>query len=508
MIFYLMSLPSQYEGNMKDIVFNLFNQAEIVLVEKEPDLTEQNTYFLKSEVISNNDSIYVKLRMESWKGQFWFHQEEDKEILDKCYNSGDWERRSRERLHLGILKLLKEVFPLPERPWGILLGVRPTKVVHRLLDKGFTAEEILPKLRENYGLEKSKAQLVTEVAKRQRKFLLSPIEAKKKISIYVGIPFCPTRCLYCSFPSYSLEKNKKLLSPFFQALLREVEELGIFVREKNLEVETVYLGGGTPTSLEAKELEQLLDSLNRYFLADKCREFTVEAGRPDTINQEKLEVMFKAGVNRLSINPQSMNDQTLETIGRRHSVEDVRQSFNQARKIGFPIINMDIILGLPGEGIKEVAHTIEEIKDLGPENLTAHTMAIKRASLLKEKLSSFQFPPENLVEEMLELVNQYTEKMNLLPYYLYRQRYILGNLENIGYALPQKESIYNIQMMEERQTVIALGGGSVSKIVYPPEWRVKRFFNPKCPNTFAQQIEQLIQKKLDLMGRWLTSQAE
>lgn len=505
MLFYLKSLPIEYEGSLKEIVFNLQKEAELILVQKEPSSLKEEEYFLESQVEERQDGIEVNIRLQSWQGKVWQHQERDREILDFRYESEDWPRRCRERIRLAVLKLLSQVLSLPERPWGILMGVRPTKVVHRLLDKGFTTAEILLRLQENYGLAWQKAQLVSQVAQSQRPFLLSPEAAKQKISVYVGIPFCPTRCLYCSFPAYSLEKNKNLVEPFFQALLREVEALGSFIQNQRLEIETVYLGGGTPTSLDAKQLEQLLGHLNNYFSANQSREFTVEAGRPDTIDQEKLRFMLQAGVNRLSINPQSMNNKTLETIGRQHSVEAVWEAFQEARELDFPIINMDIILGLPGEGLEEVRKTLEEIKRLRPENLTCHTMAIKRASLLKERLPSIQLASEGEVEAMLDLVNQSTQEMGLLPYYLYRQRYILGNLENVGYTLPGQECIYNIQMMEERQTVIALGGGSVSKIIYPPEWKVERHFNPKCPRTYAEQIEAIIKQKLDLIGLWLTS---
>lgn len=507
MVFYLQCFPLDYQKSMREIVFNLFKEEEIIVVAEEPVLQEAS-FFLQASIEKGEKGIKTWLQLKSWQDKVWLHQEEDEEILDYRYSVEDWVRRCRERLRLGVLKLLSQAFSLPKRPWGILMGVRPTKVVHRLLDKGFSPEEILLRLGQNYGLAESKAQLVTQVAKTQRKFLLSAEEARKKIAIYVGIPFCPTRCLYCSFPAYSLVKNYSLLEPFYTALLREVEALGNFAQENNLEIQSVYLGGGTPTSLNARQLEKLLEKLNYYFQARESREFTVEAGRPDTINEEKLQAMFKQGVNRLSINPQSMNDHTLQTIGRCHTVADVYKSFQQARNVGFSTINMDIILGLPGEGLREVEETMKQIANLQPENLTCHTMALKRASLLKEKLDQFSLTDQAEVEEMLDIVKGYTAKLGLLPYYLYRQRYILGNLENIGYALPGQESVYNIQMMEERQTVIALGGGSVSKIISPKEWQVERFFNPKDPKTYAGQIEEIIKKKLELLGLWLTRSRE
>lgn len=508
MVFYLLSSPLDYAGTMKDIVYNLFNQEEIILTEETPLLEKEKSYFLRARIEQSPSGIGINLDMHSWQGEKWDYHHWDREIVDSRYEGTDWPRRAKEALRLGILKLMTKVFSLPPRPWGILLGVRPTKVVHRLLDKGFTSQEILSKLPENYGLNQAKSQLITKVAQIQKPFLLSSQEAKKKIAVYVGIPFCPTRCLYCSFPSYSLARDRNYLDSFLEALLKEIEMLGSFIGDNKLEVESLYLGGGTPTSFNASQLEILLNKLGRYFPANNLKEYTVEAGRPDTIDREKLQLMKQVGVTRLSINPQTMNDSTLQTIGRGHSAKDVYQSFFQAREEGFSLINMDIILGLPGEGIKEVTNTMEQIKELQPENLTCHTMALKRASLLKEKLGSLPLTSEGDVEEMLDLVNRYTEDLGLIPYYLYRQRYILGNLENIGYSLPGQECIYNIQMMEERQTVIALGGGGVSKIIYPPHWKVERFFNPKDPKTYIDQIQELSEKKLDLLGLWLTSLRE
>lgn len=507
MNFYLNCWPEDYKFSLQEMLNNIFRQAQIEWSEESPCLDKDN-YYLKVLVIPKKTGLLVKASLLDSQGQEETLSLFDQEITDYRYKTDDWQRRGKEKARLAVLQLCEKVFSLPPRPWGILLGVRPTKVVHRLMDKGFTAMEITRKLENNYYLQEKKAQLLVDVAAKQRKFLLSPQEAKKKIAIYVGIPFCPTRCLYCSFPAYSLRKENHFLQPFWQALLQETAKIGQFVQENDLVVESVYLGGGTPTSLQAGQLEILLEKLNYYFHADKCAEFTVEAGRPDTINREKLQIMKNMGVGRLSINPQTMNEETLKRIGRCHSVQQVYQSMHLAREIGFSLLNMDLILGLPGEGIAEVKRTMEQIKELSPENLTCHTMALKRASLLRERLGEHPFSTEENVEKMLEIVNEVAQSIGLLPYYLYRQRYILGNLENIGYALPGQECLYNIQMMEERQTVIALGGGSVSKLVYPPQWQVERFFNPKDPKTYFEQIDNLLEKKLASLGLWLTSLGE
>jgi len=268
-----------------------------------------------------------------------------------------------------------------------------------------------------------------------------------------------------------------------------------------LKVDTLYIGGGTPTVLSAEELDVLLALLKKYFIHPSLREFTVEAGRADTIDKDKLQLLKDYGVERISINPQTMNQSTLDHIGRCHTVEEVVESFNLAREIGFENINMDIIIGLPDENISDVEHTLEEIEKLNPDSFTVHTLAIKRASRLKNNLDDTDLSSATEVEEMIHLTEGLAKKIGLIPYYMYRQKHILGNLENVGYAKSGEESIYNIIMMEERETVIGLGGGAITKLVNPEDWSLERLYNPKFPGQYSSEIkERTITKVSKLKG--------
>ncbi|MGM9570668.1 MAG: coproporphyrinogen dehydrogenase HemZ [bacterium] len=414
---------------------------------------------------------------------------------------------TKENIRLIILRLVTKFFAWPERPWGTLLGLRPTKVVHRLIDQGWTDAAIIAHLQRVYGLSLCKAELAADVARGERRFFLTEQDLQKKIAVYVGIPFCPTRCLYCSFPSYALAGRSDVLKGFLQALEEEINHLAGVIREHELTVESLYVGGGTPTTMGAAELDCLLGLLMEQF-GSKLSEFTVEAGRPDTINRDKLHMMLKHRVSRLSINPQTMNDATLQLIGRKHSSQETVKAFKLAREMGFNNINMDLIIGLPGEKLADAAYTLDFMQQFSPESITCHTMALKRASRLKEEQQDFSAADRGLVEEMMNLVEAKMSVMGLKPYYLYRQRDILADLENVGYAVPGRESIYNVQMMEERQTVIGLGGGSVSKAVFLPDFKVKRIFNPKDPKTYIEKIAAIKRKKEEFINAWLTRKLE
>lgn len=401
--------------------------------------------------------------------------------------------RVKEWIRLGIQRVFQESYHLAPSPWGTLTGVRPTKLVHSLYDCGSSWQQIGQTMRQLYGLLPEKADLAIEVARRQRAFF-HPIP-DDPISIYLGIPFCPTRCSYCSFAAYPLASHGHLLKDFLSALRLEIQAVGGLIRELGLNVETIYLGGGTPTTITGSALSGLLDLIRQELITAGTREFTVEAGRPETLSLETLITLKDAGVQRISINPQSMHGETLQLIGREHSVEDVRQAFYLARQVGIPVINMDIILGLPGEELLHVEHTLGEIARLGPENLTVHSLAIKRASRLKASLSEMHVA-HTQGEAMVTLAREVALGLGMLPYYLYRQRHILGGLENTGYAKQGLSSIYNVQMMEERQTVIALGGGGITKFV-SGDLSLVRHANPKCPATYSQQIKAALTEKMD-----------
>ncbi|HHY15722.1 MAG TPA: coproporphyrinogen dehydrogenase HemZ [Firmicutes bacterium] len=423
----------------------------------------------------------------------------DTEILDDGYGETDRRRRGKERVRLGVRRVIERTFGLSAGPWGILTGVRPTKLVHSLFDRGFSQAKVRHLLQEVYGVFPDKIALLEEVIIEQRRhFLPNP---NNPVSIYVGIPFCPTRCTYCSFAAYPLASHGHLMSAFLQALRLEILAVGSLLRESGVQVESIYLGGGTPTTVQGGKLVELLALIDAELKTAHTREYTVEAGRPETLGGETLAVLKDAGVNRISINPQSMHDQTLHAIGRRHSVEQIRTAFGQARRVGIPIINMDIILGLPGEKPAHVEQTLQEIAALGPDNLTVHSLALKRASVLKREQAYLQVAQEQ-GEMMAALSRKYALAWAMKPYYLYRQRYILGDLENVGYARPEKECLYNIQMMEERQTIIALGGGGITKLVKPDQ-TLTRLINAKCPATYTQRIHGDLGSKINQIRQHL-----
>lgn len=378
-------------------------------------------------------------------------------------------------------------------PWGILTGIRPVKIVHTLLDKNLSDEDIRENLKTNYLISDEKVDLALNIAKRERKFIY-PID-KNKISLYVSIPFCPTRCYYCSFPANPLKQFGHLKKDYIDKLIIEIKGLAKLLKETNKEIETLYIGGGTPTTLDAEEMDILIKALFKELDLSKIKEFTVEAGRPDTINREILECLKKNNVTRISINPQTMNQSTLDKIGRGHSVEEIIEAFNLAREIGFDNINMDLILGLEGENVEMVRNTLEEIKKLSPESLTVHTLAIKRASKLKEKMDEYVLTQYEEMVKMIDLSMEYAKEMNLNPYYMYRQKQMLGNLENIGYAKEGYECIYNMQIMEEKQSNYALGAGSISKFVYVDEDRIERVENVKNVEQYIDRVEEMIDRK-------------
>lgn len=378
-------------------------------------------------------------------------------------------------------------------PWGILTGIRPVKIIHTLLDKNLSDEDIRENLKTNYLISDEKIDLALNIAKRERKFIY-PID-KNKISLYVSIPFCPTRCYYCSFPANPLKQFGHLKKDYIDKLIIEIKGLAKLLKETNKEIETLYIGGGTPTTLDAEEMDILIKALFKELDLSKIKEFTVEAGRPDTINREILECLKKNNVTRISINPQTMNQETLDKIGRGHSVEEIKEAFNLAREIGFDNINMDLILGLEGENVEMVRNTLEEIKKLSPESLTVHTLAIKRASKLKEKMDEYVLTQYEEMVKMIDLSMEYAKEMNLNPYYMYRQKQMLGNLENIGYAKEGYECIYNMQIMEEKQSNYALGAGSISKFVYVDEDRIERVENVKNVEQYIDRVEEMIDRK-------------
>lgn len=376
-------------------------------------------------------------------------------------------------------------------PWGMLTGIRPAKTINTYMDMGLTKDESIKKMIETYEMSPEKAELAATVATAERSILEKA--DKNGISLYIGIPFCPTRCLYCSFTSYPIDIYKTKVDGYVEALIRELKFLGEKAQGKRLD--SIYIGGGTPTSLSAEHLDKIMAAVLETFDLSNILEYTVEAGRPDTITAEKLKVIKKNGASRISVNPQTMNDETLKLIGRRHTVDDIKRVFYEARSVGHDNINMDLILGLPGEGEAEVKNTMEEIKKLSPESLTVHTLAVKRASRLKETLGEYDLAKAMLMENILGLSAKGAAEMGLAPYYMYRQKNMLGSFENVGYAKKGFESIYNVVIMEETQSIYAAGAGASTKLYDPETDRIERIFNVKNVDEYIGRIDEMIDRK-------------
>ena len=380
-------------------------------------------------------------------------------------------------------------------PWGNLTGIRPTKLPMSMLDEGMTDKEIIAKLQATHAVSDEKAELSLDIAKRE-KALLDTIHYKDGYSLYIGIPFCPTTCLYCSFTSYPIVLWKKRMQEYLEAVNKEIQYVSEAYKDKILD--TVYIGGGTPTTLEAEELDWLITKLKAAFDWSQVKEFTVEAGRADSITREKLEVLKKHDVTRISVNPQTMKNETLKLIGRQHNVEQVKKAFALAREVGFDNINMDIILGLPGEMEEDVTNTIEEIKKLNPDSLTVHSLAIKRASKLSQWIETNGIETLNNTDTTMEIAAAGAEALDMKPYYLYRQKNMSGNFENVGYAREGKFGIYNILIMEEVQTIVALGAGSITKRVFG-DGRIERCDNVKDVALYIDRIDEMIERKRELL---------
>lgn len=384
--------------------------------------------------------------------------------------------------------------------WGILTGVRPTKLLHKKLYEGTNRETAHRELAEEYLITPEKIQLMQAIVDRQKAVLPDLYDLKKEVSIYIGIPFCPTKCAYCTFPAYAINGRQGSVDSFLGGLHYEMREIGNWLKENDVKITTVYYGGGTPTSITAEEMDMLYEEMHTAFPDVKSiREITVEAGRPDTITPEKLDVLNKWNIDRISINPQSYIQETLKAIGRHHTVEETVEKYKLAREMGMNNINMDLIIGLPGEGTEEFTHTLNETEKLMPESLTVHTLSFKRASEMTKNKRKYKVAPREEVEKMMELAENWTKENGYAPYYLYRQKNILGNLENVGYSIPEQESLYNIIIMEELQTIIGIGCGASSKFIHPVTGKITHFANPKDPKSYNDSFAEYAKKKIDIL---------
>ena len=401
--------------------------------------------------------------------------------------------------------------------WGILTGVRPTKLMMTLLESGMTENEVEQWMKENYRTTDTKIKLGIRVAKKEKE-LLEQLDYENGYSLYIGIPFCPSICSYCSFSSYPIGLWKKKVDEYLDAVCKELTFISQTAKHNHKKLNTVYIGGGTPTTLEAEQMERLLTHLEQHFSFEDLKEITVEAGRPDSITKEKLEVLKRHNIGRISINPQTMQLKTLREIGRWHTVEDIKNIYEMAREMGFDNINMDLIAGLPGETIEDMEDTLKQIAELKPDSLTVHALAMKRASRLTREKKEGEKEQEDTAKiaetlsKMIDLAANVAKDMELEPYYLYRQKNIAGNFENVGYAKVDKAGIYNILIMEEKQSIIAVGAGASTKIVVSEEKaiiepktgnkkRIVRVENVKDVEQYIDIIDEMIERKGELL--WL-----
>ena len=388
-----------------------------------------------------------------------------------------------------------------EPPWGALTGVRPVKIPARAMAQGASPAQADALLRDTYRVSAPRRALAMDCARAS--LAAQNTLRRDEVSLYVGIPFCPTRCAYCSFVSADVGRALRLIDPFLAALHREISAAGAMLERAGLRVRTVYFGGGTPTTLSAPQLDALLGHLAEHVDLSRCTEYTVEAGRPDTITAEKLSVLARRGVGRISVNPQSMDDRVLAAMGRAHRCQDIRRAYALAREHGIPCVNMDLIAGLPADTPEGFRASLEQVLALGPENVTVHTLALKKGSRLMEEGGAL--PSGADVGSMLDYAWSALRAARQTPYYLYRQKYMSGSFENVGWAKPGFESLYNICMMEELHTIVSLGGGGVTKLVDPHTGRIERIANAKYPQEYLRGLDHMFREKsrvADFFAAW------
>ena len=439
------------------------------------------------------------LRKNGKIGDRWSHGDRAYTLWGDAPTGTDVQiRRARKRqVKMALYELLKQITGM-QPPWGALTGIRPTRLLYEGLDMGLSLPEARARLKTEFDVSEDRAQLLCDIADMQRGVRSVP---DGMFDLYIGIPFCRTRCSYCSFSSGEIGRNGKLVAPYTQALLHEIEASAQLIREANLRVRAAYIGGGTPTAIPCGDLEAILAAAQREFPG--AAEWTVEAGRPDTIDREKLIMLRAHDVSRISVNPQTFNDETLARIGRMHTGEDTVRAYMLARELGFDDINMDLIAALPGETPEIFADTVRRVIELAPESVTVHSLAIKRSSKLHEQLhvsgaGHTQVSSEGAAE-MIAFARRSLMDAGWRPYYLYRQKYMAGNLENVGYARPGKACLYNIGNMEETAPVLALGAGGITKWLFDRDLRIERAANLKNIEEYINRIDEMVERKRALI---------
>ena len=466
-------------------------------------------FFPSEEIISRMEeeaSCYVEVCLPGGN-RFTIDEGRLADVFVPGRESSKEEREIRYRIDVCLYRKLEKITGR-SLAWGILTGVRPTKIAMQKAEEGWDGEHFIPWFQNECMVSRGKAELSWEIAKREQA-LLGKLDYEGGYSLYVGIPFCPSVCTYCSFSSGALAEWKDRVKEYLEALQKELAFIAS--RSKNRKLNTIYIGGGTPTTLTADQLETLLSCIDMHFSREYLLEYTVEAGRPDSITEEKLQVLKRHEVTRISINPQSMQQKTLDRIGRKHRTEEIVRAYHMARELGFDNINMDLIAGLPGEDIPDMQDTLRQVRELAPDSLTVHSLAVKRAAKMDRKdLEPDAEKVSRTLEGMIEASGDAAGQMGLVPYYLYRQKNIAGNFENVGYAKVDKAGIYNILIMEEKQSIVAAGAGAATKIVLkepvpmPGSKKKKmtylmRIENVKAIDAYIARIDEMTERK----GEWL-----
>lgn len=476
MVFYLNEERFKYELEKLSRLFLPFERFDFT---NNTDNIENQDCFIKVEC---GQSTKAELKID---GQF---------VTDTVHDSADsdGELKAALALYNCFVKLIGY-----RPPWGLLTGVRPAKLIGKLI-AGEGEEKAIDRFKNTLLVSDGKTKLCLECHRSEREIIAR--STPDSFSLYISVPFCPSRCNYCSFVSHSVEQAKKLIPKYVELLCEEIKQTAEMVKKIGLKLQTVYIGGGTPTTLSAEQLTEVMDTVKASFDMSALEEYTVEAGRPDTVTVEKLKAIKQGGATRISINPQTMNDDVLKAIGRRHTVAEMVEAFKMAREVGFDNINTDLIAGLSGDTYESFCHSVDEMIKLDPENVTVHTLSMKRASNLNKSRTVFEAEQGKLAADMVEYAYKKLCEAGIKPYYMYRQSKTAGNLENVGYAKKGYEGLYNVYIMDETHTILACGASAVTKLREPGGPNIERIFNYKYPYEYIERFDTVAERKSGILA--------
>lgn len=471
MIIVIKNHPYRYDMVNLGTIFFPYEKIKIY----ENDTDEEDNVFVVTEFLDNKIFVDATVYDKHKKECVTFDEDTDTQMA----------------LTVLFYNIMSEILGI-KYPWGTLYGVRPARLMHRLTDEN-DEEKAKEILRTKYLVNEEKINLTDNVMHHENKIIA--LSSENSFSLYVSIPFCPSRCSYCSFVSHSIENTYKLIEPYVDLLIKEIEETGIYAKELGLKLETVYFGGGTPTTLSATDLTRIFKAIENNFDLSNLREYTVEAGRPDTVTKEKFVALKSAGVSRISINPQTFNDEVLKVIGRRHTSAQTIDAFNLARTCGFDNINMDFIAGLPQDNLESFTNSIDKAVDMGAESITIHTLALKSAAYMATRETAFDVTDKIVTSDMVQYSGKKLTDNGYYPYYMYRQSKSVGNLENVGWCKDGLDCLYNVFMMDETHTVFSVGAGAVIKLKDQRTGKIERIYNYKYPYEYVDKFDDIIKRK-------------